>query len=227
MSLDSLINNYSPNNDEIYYLSDDDCILLLNRVETIIDDVINECNYDKQNLKATHWSYILYQIGFRLFRIYPQIIHNINPVYYNNYKYRSDDLIPENIEIIYTLVYRPLCIKYNQIISIDGLCNILWILYDRVFYPKSKYNGKLSNKMLAIRQKLLTDRENTLRYVMESSNQNPVKYLAIGNHEFAWNVSGKEEVQEEAPVLSLDDIPDVPQLELSDNLALPDFGDDL
>ena len=93
-----------------------------------------------------------------------------------------------------------------------------------IFY---EYNRRLlSNRLQLIRKKVLCDREISLRNCMLTSNSNPIKYLAIGNHEYAWNETTRPDLVEETPVLSLDDIPDVPQLELSDNFALPDFGDD-
>lgn len=59
---------------------------------------------------------------------------------------------------------------------------------------------------------------------MLASTHNPVKFLAIGNHEFAWNEAKPERIEEKKPVLSLEDLPELEGIEMSDNLKLPDMA---
>ena len=220
MSIDNILESHSPNTDKPYILTDNDCIKLLHIIDDSIYNICIDNNYDISKLTPNNWAYICYQIGFNIFRLHPYIIKHIN----NNNIHTP--IIPDNIDIIYDSIYKPLCDKYGQIISLDAFIDMIYLKKSRsIFYTNTRSSDTVSNRCKAIRKKIIHDREISLRNCMLTSNSNPIKYLAIGNHEYAWNETIRPDLVEETPVLSLDDIPDVPLLELSDSLTLPDFGE--
>ena len=60
---------------------------------------------------------------------------------------------------------------------------------------------------------------------MLSDKGNPIKYMAILNHEYSWDVKKDQEERPERRVLSLDELPEYKRLELSDRKELPFFDD--
>ena len=202
-------------------LSPDDCKPILYRAEEIIQDTCTECGYDIQNIRPTNWMYILYQIAETIFKPHPELIREFSP-YSNEY---TGNYLLDNIETIYDCVYVPLCDKYSQIVSGYSLFAMIG-RKDLYCMPHEWENrGKVTSKNTNLRQKWIHDREISLQNAMLSSNQNPVKYLAIGNHEFAWNESKPEKIEQRKPVLSLSDVPELVENKLSDDLLLPDFDD--
>ena len=206
---------------EPYILTPEICMELLQRIETIIQDTCLECGYDIQNIRANNWNYILHQIALKLFSIHPELIRKYNEPLQS---YDNGDLLPDNMEIIYDLIYAPLCDKYNQIIGQQPFCKMLAINAYGLFKEWER-RGKVTSKGISFRQKFHKDREQSLRDAMISSPQNPVKFLAIGNHEFAWNEAKPERIEDKKPVLSLEDLPELEGIEMSDNLKLPELVD--
>lgn len=201
-----------------YILTPEICMELLQRIETIIQDTCLECGYDIQNIRANNWSYILHQVALKIFNIHPELIRKYN-IPLNSYQ--KGELILDNLEILYDSIYVPLSDKYNQIISQYSFCKMLAI--DAYNILKEWDNkGKVTSKGISVRQKIIHDREKSLQNSMLSSNSNPVKYLAIGNHEYAWNEAKPEKIEDKKPVLSLEDLPELVGVEMSDNLGIPD-----
>ena len=199
-------------------LSPNDCKKILYRIEEIITDTCNECGYDQLNIKPTNWSYILHRISEDIFEPHPELFRKYNPT---TNSYTKGEILLDNLDMIYDRIYKPLCDKYNQITGQYPFCKMLAVDSYNLLKQWDNYQRVTSNG-ISIREKIIRDRETSLRDAMLSSNQNPVKYLAIGNHEFAWNESKPEKIEEQKTVISLDDIP---QLELSDNSQLPFFDD--
>lgn len=202
-------------------LSPDDCKPILYRAEEIIQDTCTECGYNIQEIRPTNWMYILYQIAQSVFVPHPEILREYN-IASRDY---SGRYLLDNIELLYDRVYVPLCQKYNQILSGYAMFSMLGL---RDVYFISKIwddRGQVTSNDVTLREKFLRDRERSLQDAMLSSNQNPVKFLAIGNHEFAWNESKPEKIEQRKPVLSLSDVPELVENKLSDDLMLPDFDD--
>lgn len=201
-----------------YILTPEICMELLQRIETIIQDTCLECGYDIQNIKANNWNYILHQIALKVFNIHPELFRKWN---LSNQSYSGGNIIADNIELIYDYIYSPLCDKYCQIVGEYPFCKMLAIDGYQLLREWER-QGKVTSKNTVMRQKLLRDREKTLRDNMLASTHNPVKFLAIGNHEFAWNEAKPEKIEDKKPVLSLEDLPELVGVEMSDNLGIPD-----
>lgn len=203
-------------------LTETDCKALLQRCEEAITDICEECHYDADHLKPTNWAYITNRIGQEIFTHIPQLIHKYNPA---SQSYKKGEFIDDNLLLIYDKVFYPLCLRYGQIVSAYSFFRFIGTDENGILEQWDR-KGKVTSSGISIRQRLLSDREHTLSNAMLSTNHNPVKFLAIGNHEFAWNESRRQKTIVNRPVLSLSEVPDLTGVELSDNIALPDFGDD-
>ena len=199
-------------------LSTADCKELFTIAENIIDSTCIDCNYKPDSIKPSNWQYILYQIAQNIFTPRPELLR-IYDVRQNAY---NGQYIIENINNIYDYVYSPLCDKYTQIKGIYPFFKMLGVDSYEILQVWERTGRKATSTNIVLRQKVKKEREESLQAAMLSSNQNPVKFLAIGNHEFNWNEANREQIDDVKPVISLDDIP---ALESSDSLALPD-GDD-
>ena len=206
-------------------LSPEDVYKIRNVIDSIVNEIIIDQNYNVSDIKPNEWNFILYTIGCDYFRIHPELIRKYN---ISDNSYNNSDYIYNNISLIYDFVYKYLCTKYKQMITLEDIQTMLWITNNTMFRNGiGNYNkGIVSKDNIVLRKKIMQDAEVSLKNAMLSSSGNPIKYIAIGNNRFNWSERQKEEIEEINPVLSLDDIPDVPLLELSDSLTLPDFGDD-
>lgn len=196
-----------------YDLTEADCIKLYKTIDTLIENTCIDRGYDIEDIKPNTWLYILYIIYNNIFSIHTEIVKS-NDLYHYNI---------DNILKIYDKVYYPLCVQYKQIVSIYSFLRMIGIDYD-IFvreYNGNNYDG-VTYKKRQLRKKALKDRENTLESAMIACKSNPIKYLAIGNRDFGWNESKLELIPENKPVITLDSIPDLPKIELSDSLQLPD-----
>ena len=202
-------------------LTETDCKALLQRCEEAIADICEECRYDITSLKPTNWSYIVNRIGQDIFAP----IHYIVQMPTEKGTYKGGAYLDDNMLLLYDRVYLPLCLKYGQIVSTHAYLRFLSIESQDISH-QWETRGKVTSNSVSIRQRLLSDREQTLSNAMLSSGHNPVKFLAIGNHEFGWNETRRQKTIVNRPVLSLSEVPDLTGIELSNNIALPDFGDD-
>ena len=191
---------------------------LLSRIETVIEDTCIECGYDQSNIKATNWAYILYQIARQVFSLHPELLFD-SPGKYNI----------DNFATLYEMIYSPLCDKYGTIKGELPFCKMLGIEYQNLMQEWERRN-KLTKQNINLRQKILSDRKESITNNMINSNTNPIKYLSLLNHEYGFNETRIERVEDSKPVLSLDDIPELPdataEKELPEKLALPNFDDD-
>lgn len=203
-------------------LTETDCKALLQRCEEAITDICEECHYDITNIKPINWGYIATRIGQDIFSPIHYVVQMPNA---SGKSYVNGRYLDENILLLYTQIYRPLCLKYGQIVCSDHFLAMISVESQSIMHMWER-RGHLTSGMVNLHQILVNDRERTLSAAMLSSNHNPVKFLAIGNHEFAWNETKRQKPIENKPVLSLSEVPDLTGIELSNNIALPDFGDD-
>ena len=199
-----------------YDLTEADCIKLYKSIDTLIENTCIDKGYDIEDIKPNTWLYILYLIYYNIFRLHDELIKdNTNSYYYNI----------DNVVKIYDSVYYPLCVQYKQIVSIYSFLRMIGIDYDS-FLQECNKDGYVTYNKNSLRKKVLKDRENTLESAMIACKSNPIKYLAIGNRDFGWNESKLELIPENKPIITLESIPDLPQIELSDSLQLPDKQDE-
>lgn len=199
-----------------YNLTESECRKLYHAVETLIDDICIDNGYDKTDINASHWMYILYNIKNNIFNTHREILGYTEN---NVFQYNID-----NLNMLYDYIYYPICIKYKQIISMYAFLKMIGIEYDHLLHSFDR-RDKVTYTGISIRKKVLKDREKTLENAMISCKGNPIRFLAIGNHEFGWNESKLELIPENKPVITLDSIPDLPKIELSENLSLPERPD--
>ena len=198
-------------------LSPDDCIKLLYHIDLLISEICTEKNYDINNIKPTHWNYIIHQIGIKLFSVHPELTKEYNKALNT---YDKGTILIDNLDLLFDYVYSPLCDSYNQLKGIYPFFRMLG-LNDQCVYEWER-RSKVTSKGVSIYQKIIKQSEESLVNNMLSSTGNPVKYIALGNHKYGWTEQEKEQIPEPKQVISLDDIP---QLELSDNSQLPFFDD--
>ena len=192
-----------------------------------IDDIIAEC-CERQgiavaDIKPTNWLYCINQIRLRIFRQRPELIHE-----YNDTKHDwSGQLSQENVSVMYEL-YKDLVYTHNMIVSQKAFFDMLDMGTGSPWYWEKR--GEVTSRNAGILKTIRQDREESLANAMLSTRDNPVKYLAIGNHEFAWNEKRQEEKQDSRRALTLADLPEYKletrQKELSENLGIPDFSAD-
>ena len=204
-------------NHEPVVLSPDDCIKLLYHIDLLISEICTEKNYDINNIKPTHWNYIIHQIGIKLFSVHPELTRQYNKA---QNTYNNGNLLVDNLDLLFDYVYSPLCDSYNQIKGIVPFSRMLNLSYNAI--NDWDRRDKVTSSNTSLRKKIITASEESLVNAMLSSNQNPVKFIAIGNHKYGWSEQNREYIPEQKTVISLDDIP---QLELSDNSQLPFFDD--
>lgn len=192
-----------------------------------IDDIIEECcerqGIAVSDIKPNTWKYCLNQVRLRIFRQRPELIHAYNDAK----KDWSGNISLDNVTIIYEL-YKDLAYTHNQIISHKGFFDMLDM--GNGTPTKWEMRGKVSNNGGEISKIIRRDREESLANAMLSTRDNPIKFLAIGNHEFAWNEKRQEEKQDSRRALTLADLPEYKletrQKELSENFGIPDFSAD-
>ena len=192
-----------------------------------IDDIIAEC-CERQgiavaDIKPTNWLYCINQIRLRIFRQRPELIHE-----YNDTKHDwSGAISQKNVNIMYE-IYKDLAYTHGMIISQKAFFNMLDMNTGTPYYWIRQ--GEVSQNNISLIKTIRRDREESLTGAMLSTRDNPVKYLAIGNHEFAWNEQKVEEKPDARRALTLADLPeyklDTRQKELSENLGIPDFSAD-
>ena len=202
-------------------LTETDCKALLQQCENLITDICEECNYDHDNIKPTNWGYIVSRIGQEIFKPVHYIVQEENtPGQYKGGRYLDDNML-----LLYDNVFLPLCMKYGQIVSTNQFFRFISVEMQMISHEWER-RGKLTSSSINLRQRLTTDREQTLSAAMLSSGHNPVKFLAIGNHEFGWNETQRAKPIQQRQQIALDDVPELTGIELTDNRLLPDFGND-
>lgn len=202
------------------YLTDNDIQLLFNQCQDIIYQTSIDHKLDLNDLSPVKWNICLLEINKQVFKPRPEIIR-----YYSirDKSYKRGDVILQNLELIYGL-YKDLCLLYGQIVSMYGLEILTGISDDVIMFwntEKQLLNGKHSNLYKNIKH----DRQEMLANRMLSDKGNPIKYMAILNHEYSWDVKKDQEERPERRVLSLDELPEYKRLELSDRKELPFFDD--
>lgn len=188
-----------------------------------IEIIERECSingYDITNIKLNCWAYILDTIHQEIFEKRPYLLRKYNQTQ-KNYK---GIFIDDNVRQLY-IIYKRLCNKYNCIIRKRHFYILSGIDANCVYNIGDRYkNASYINYQL--QKELTKDSEESLVNSAVSDRGNPVKYIAILNHEHSWDKGGgvTDDTQRQAVSLS-----DLPKLQLSHNsnmIAAPDDSDD-
>lgn len=202
-----------------HILTESDIDTLENRCDTEISDICDSCGYDIKALKLANWLYILGEIQRRIFRPMPGILYDTEHGVNTGYK-----LIIDNMISVYGLYCR-LCDKYGLVKRKRHFFQFSGIARNTI-YAFDNYDAEASQKLFAFRKMIERDAEESLVNSAISDRGNPVKYIAILNHEHAWNNEQRREDDSPRQRIS---IADLPKIDLSHNSALPpaDDSDDI
>lgn len=190
-----------------HILTEEDLDTLENRCDTEIQDICSQCGYDITSIKLTNWLYILTELQRRIFRPMPSILHDTDKGS-NTGRY----LIVDNMIAIYGL-YTRLCDKYGTVKRKRHFFQFSGINRGTIY--TDAYGEEVRQKISAFRKNLEADCEDSLVAAAISDKGNPVKYIAVLNHDHRWDKEGK--TAEETPRQRIS-IADLPRLESSHNL---------
>ena len=202
-------------------LTESDLRVLHDEINQVIIDTCMDKAWPPEDLKPTQWVYCLLQIADRIFKPRPELIRQYNV---SGNTYDRGNLLLDNIYNIYNIYYN-LCYAYNKIINVNQFFKMLGL--DNTYPYVWESNGRLvSSNNLSLLKIIKADAEQSLASVMLGGKDNPVKYLALGNHYYGWNERRIEKDTRERRTLSLEELPKYELEKKSDNLQLPNFDDD-
>lgn len=201
-----------------HLLTESDIDTLENRCDTEIQDICDSCGYDIKALKLACWLYILTELQRRIFRPMPEILYDTDKRNHGGYT-----LIIDNMLSVYGL-YTRLCDKYGMLKRKRHYFQFTGINQGRLY--SGVYGEEARQKMLYFRKIIEADCEESIVNAAVSDKGNPVKFLAILNHDYAWD-KGQNQA-DDSPRQRIS-IADLPKIELSRNSALPpaDDSDDI
>ena len=200
-------------------LTESDLRVLHDEINQVIIDTCHDKSWPVDDLKPTQWVFCLLQVCNNIFKPRPELIYTYNPV---NNTYKGNTIILNNIYNIYTIYY-DLCYEHNKIINVNQFFNMIGL--DNSYPYVWENRGKVvTSNSVSLLKKIQVDAEQSLASVMLGGKDNPVKYLALGNHYYGWNERRQETDTRERRTLSLAELPKYELEKKSDNLQLPDFA---
>lgn len=112
--------------------------------------------------------------------------------------------------------YIYLCLMYDKEVSQLGFSNLTGISLESLNEWGNNVN-KLSKVSSEIYKKLNYFREESLSNKLATGNKNPVGILAILNRHYQWNLPGVSRENNKQQVLSVEQLPNLKQLESKEN----------
>ena len=106
---------------------------------------------------------------------------------------------------------------YDKEVSLLGFSNLTGIHIDTLIDWGHNIN-KLSTSACEIYKKLNHFREESLSNKLATGNKNPVGILAILNRHYQWNLPGVSRESNKQQVLTVEQLPDLKQLESKEKL---------
>lgn len=186
---------------------------------------------EQQNIKdlkaesQSVWNAALIYIKRNLFKDRSKLklkgkLYNYNNNNYNNHysnlnnsNCNAYDIDKVNIICDY---YIYLCLMYDKEVSQLGFSNLTGISLDTLNEWGNNVN-KLSKTGTEIYKKLNHFREESLSNKLATGNKNPVGILAILNRHYQWNLPGVSRENNKQQVLSVEQLPNLKQLESKEN----------
>lgn len=164
---------------------DKDFIQTFQTVEDMLpavkDLIVNYCidnDIDEKNIHPTLWNDILDEIYTRIIKPNNRLLKTDT----NRYNQYSKD----KVYILYNYIYKKICNKYIQEISLQGFINMSGI-EKQSFY---NWSDESSAKSLDLHEKIMQDNEQSLTSLMIGDKGIPTKYLAKLNRYHGWNMPG-------------------------------------
>lgn len=145
------------------------------------DLIVNYCidnEVDEKNIHPTLWNDILDEIKIHIVKPNNRLLKT-DTNRYNQYD-------KDKVYVLYNYIYKKICNKYIQEISLQGFINMSGIekqsFYNWVEGP--------SAKSLDLHEKIMQDNEQSLTSLMIGDKGIPTKYLAKLNRYHGWNMPG-------------------------------------
>lgn len=163
----------------------DDYIQTFNTVEdmrpAIMDLIKNYCinnDLDEKNIHPTLWNDILDEINTRIIKPNNRLLKTET----NRYNQYDKD----RVYILYESIYKKICNKYIQEISLQGFVDMSGIEKQSIY----NWANEPSLKSFDLHQKIMQDNEQSLTALMIGDKGIPTKYLAKLNRYHDWNMPG-------------------------------------
>ena len=163
----------------------DEYIQTFNTVEdmrpAVKDLIANYCidnGIDEKNIHPTLWSDILDEINVRIVKPNNRLLKTET----NRYNQYDKD----KVYILYDSIYKKICNKYIQEISLQGFVDMSGIDKQSIY----NWESEPSAKSFVLHQKIMQDNEQSLTNLMIGDKGIPTKYLAKLNRYHDWNMPG-------------------------------------
>ena len=151
---------------------------MLPAVKDLITNYCIDNDVDEKNIHPTLWNDILDEIKTHVVKPNNRLLKT-DTNRYNQYD-------KDKVYILYNYIYKKICNKYIQEISLQGFINMSGIekqsFYNWVEGP--------SAKSLDLHEKIMQDNEQSLTSLMIGDKGIPTKYLAKLNRYHGWNMPG-------------------------------------
>ena len=151
---------------------------MLPAVKDLITNYCIDNDVDEKNIHPTLWNDILDEIKTHIVKPNNRLLKT-DTNRYNQYD-------KDKVYILYNYIYKKICNKYIQEISLQGFINMSGI------EKQSFYNWAVepSAKSLDLHEKIMQDNEQSLTSLMIGDKGIPTKYLAKLNRYHGWNMPG-------------------------------------
>ena len=183
--------------------------------EDILFDCCQETDTDPTEIPPSIWLYTLLEINEKLFRGNKSMLKK-HPAEHDEYN-------AERVLKAYE-VYKKLCVKHKQQITIKGFSDMTGINTQTIYNwdSDSKYNAigygssseTLSKRALDLAKTISIDNEQSLEALLLDKSINPVKPLAILNRNHLWNMPGVTRETATKRALSADQLPQLGRSEV-------------
>ena len=174
----------------------------VNNLERLAEDILFDCceetDTDPTEIPPSIWLYTLLEINEKLFRGNKSMLKK-HPAEHDEYN-------AERVLKAYE-VYKKLCVKHKQQITIKGFSDMTGINTQTIYNwdSDSKYNAigygssseTLSKRALDLAKTISRDNEQSLEALLLDKSINPVKPLAILNRNHLWNMPPEKQHRRE------------------------------
>lgn len=173
-----------------------DLVPVVNNIITnyCIDNDVNE-----SDIFPTVWNDILTEIYYTLF--YKTTVLQDTPNINNAWN-------QQKVMDVYDLIYKRICDKHCQEISIKGFSNMIGIQKE-TFYDWSQKPSCIGS---TFNKRVMDDNEQSLEELMHDRRNNPMKYLPSLNRKHGWNMPGTKTESGGSIRLSLADLKKLPEI---------------
>lgn len=162
----------------------------------IVRSYCEKNDIDEKDIYPSIWNDIITELYVNLFCPCKRILKKDNP--------RYNDYDVQKVEYVYNNIYKRLCNRHCQEVSIKGFTDMTGIgkqtLYDWE-------NGALSSQRSDLHKNIMEDNEESLFALMRDRRYNPMKLLPKLNKVHNWNMPGVSREGSQRAIKSADQLP--------------------